>query len=343
MYHKEVDLFSFIPSKIVQIKISELVSSINTRVETKSSNRVCGRYVTKIKSGIEKTKQELNRFFYLFNDCISDIFKVRETKSHTCDSPKMNQSRDIVIQSQTHEKMKRLSGDFKKCVSGQRSRVVSDIQRQHQIWECLKKLGDEKGKHLEREGLFRIAGPWNEVEAILKPLNKKGADSEKILAKIEDTTILTSVLKNILSKNPLMSKEATNRLIDHAQQPEKSKKKSSLSILEEELANMKPLDYALLSKLIHLLKSAAELHEKNKMTVDNLAITPGAIIMSTPRKIEETIHLPQIVTEMIESYDTLFKTKIRDDYVEEFFKEQVGRRGDRRSSSTLNPPQLVSV
>ncbi|ESO90101.1 hypothetical protein LOTGIDRAFT_218141 [Lottia gigantea] len=160
-------------------------------------------------------------------------------------------------------------GDLTTVVKAQKSPVPVIVEK------CVKEI---ESRGFESEGLYRIAGFHDDVEAVRMAFDKDGENADIGPSKYEDINTITSALKLYfrLLPIPLITFDVYKLLIDVIKNEDQL---SQLKLIKEAISRLPPAHYQTLKYLgAHLLR-VKDHCKKTLMSVENLSIVFAPTLM----------------------------------------------------------------
>jgi len=145
---------------------------------------------------------------------------------------------------------------------------------------CVKEI---ELRGVESEGLYRVAGFHDDVEAIKMTFDKEGELTDITEERYDDINTITSVLKLYfrLLPIPLLTFEIYFKVIDTVRR-EDLNLDGKLDLLRHTLAQLPPAHYHTLKYLMAHLKKTTEHQQQNMMSAENLAIVFAPTLLRSP-------------------------------------------------------------
>ncbi|ELT91249.1 hypothetical protein CAPTEDRAFT_163990 [Capitella teleta] len=145
---------------------------------------------------------------------------------------------------------------------------------------CVKEI-EKRG--VEAEGLYRVAGFHDDVEAIKILFDKDGELTDITEDKYEDLNTITSVLKLYfrLLPIPLITFDIYFKVIDLVRR-EDIALDAKLNALQHSLAQLPPAHFHTLKYLMAHLHRVTEHQQQNMMNAENLAIVFSPTLLRSP-------------------------------------------------------------
>lgn len=146
------------------------------------------------------------------------------------------------------------------------------------VEKCIKEI---ESRGITSEGLYRVAGLFDEVEEIRMAFDKDPESVDISVSKYEDINTITSVLKLYfrLLPIPLVTFDAYKKFMDASFREEI---KDKVVLVREGLAKLPPAHYQTLKYLVSHLVRVTEKKSKNMMGAENLAIVFAPTVMRSP-------------------------------------------------------------
>ncbi|XP_071491277.1 N-chimaerin-like [Diadema antillarum] len=179
------------------------------------------------------------------------------------------------------------------------------------VERCLEEI---ESRGLRAEGLYRIPGMQDDVELIKQRFDKDGIVARIGMREFPDVNAITGALKLYLRELPipLVPFKMYTSFMAAIKIQSPSGKLEAICVALEELYTSFPAHYHTLKLLLAHFTRVVELHEDNKMNVENMGIVFGPTLMRPPSNqpaIDDLymLHFQRKSVEiMIENYDTLF-------------------------------------
>jgi len=184
---------------------------------------------------------------------------------------------------------------------------LHNTKRPYIVDACIREV-ERRG--LDSEGIYRISGFADDVEALKNSFDKDGESIN--LALYDDINIICGTLKQYFRMLPIpvITFELYNKFIDAAKISGKYEKVEALS---KALLELPPSHYETLKFLLGHLYRVAKQKSKNMMTEENLAIVFGPTLMRAPEsdslELLTDMKLQRLVVEsLISCQDVLFES-----------------------------------
>ncbi|XP_014680656.1 PREDICTED: beta-chimaerin-like isoform X2 [Priapulus caudatus] len=143
--------------------------------------------------------------------------------------------------------------------------------------KCIKEV---EARGLDAEGLFRVSGFNDDIEAIKASFDKDGENTDISRDAYEDTNTVCGVLKLFfrLLPIPIITFDTYDTFIQAAKESEDLQ----LEGIKDGISKLPPAHYQTLKNLIQHLYRVSQLSHKNLMTMENLAMVFGPTLMRSP-------------------------------------------------------------
>ncbi|XP_046576767.1 LOW QUALITY PROTEIN: N-chimaerin-like [Haliotis rubra] len=147
----------------------------------------------------------------------------------------------------------------------------------HVVEKCVKEI---ETRGLESEGLYRIAGFHDDVEAIRMSFDKDGENADISVSRYDDINTVTSALKLFfrLLPIPLITFDVYKTVIEAAKK-EESDVNEQVKMLKEAMASLPAAHFQTLKYLIMHLVRVTDHKSKNMMGAENLSIVFAPTLM----------------------------------------------------------------
>jgi hypothetical protein len=145
---------------------------------------------------------------------------------------------------------------------------------------CIKEI---ESRGVTSEGLYRVAGFHDDVEAIKMAFDKDGEQADISVERYDDVNTIASVLKLYfrLLPIPLITFDIYFKLIDTVRREDMNPDKK-LDVLRHHLSQLPPAHYHTLKYLMAHLHRVTDHQQQNMMNAENMAIVFAPTLLRSP-------------------------------------------------------------